>query len=804
MNLITITDVLGNTEILTGFKTFNRVRKVNGEKVVSFLIVPTEENKHAFPLVQEESKVEFDGETYVIKSIAERNIGNAFYKQVECIHDFFVKMIDKQKYEVRNGSMTLRDALDFVFEGTGYQTAIIDSFYAQDFENFGKDNRLSLLKKVLERYRAEMSISGNLVRFKTKIGEDTDFQFRYNFNIKTFERTIDTKSLATYIRGYGKDGLMREYTSPNVHIFGFLEAPMIDDERYTTISGLDNALKESLQDTPVISMTLDFIDLRKAGYPYIIPNEGDRVLLIYEPMNVDIETRIMEIDEEFNNELEIISSKVTLANYKKDLSGTLLQAIQKSLKGIVNNDGKIIYNALDEAVKRATQAIKNAETELVFENGILAINPKDRNNFVAFNSAGLGITFDGGNTFKEALTYEGLVASVGVIGQFEANNIRVGPETTFDAGYDPAKKQGGGRNILYNTSDFEWNAMWADNGQGGGVVDTSVVYNGKSTLRIPMPQGVRYLEGNIPLKRGTYYTYSAMVRGSAAGNGTELTPLHFWAHTSKDTSGQMTTIVKYDQSILDKQWKRVYVTFLTPADKDLYFSPYIFNGLPSGTLHVIEMSFQEGDVLMDWTANPDEVRSKMQQIRTDLRLTAPLPTTLNLDMNGITANTSKSDSFARLDYRGMYIKKGAIQIERADGYNLIIDGTANFDMGVSSHEPPFMSPGVAYSAYWYATRNTTWSNCNFFTFKHTGRYLVFALSLAVDPGSSAQVKIVDNDGKDLWFTSHNKTINDNYYINPRIDLGVPTGEMKYVYLRTASNSADHTAYARVLSKWQEG
>ena len=109
----------------------------------------------------------------------------------------------------------------------------------------------------------------------------------------------------------------------------------------------------------------------------------------------------------------------------------------------------------------------------------------------------------------------------------------------------------------------------------------------------------------------------------------------------------MTTIVKYDQSILDKQWKRVYVTFLTPADKDLYFSPYIFNGLPTGTLHAIEMSFQEGDVLMDWTANPDEVRSKMQQIRTDLRLTAPLPTTINMDMNGITANTSKSDSFAR-------------------------------------------------------------------------------------------------------------------------------------------------------------
>ncbi|PHF80283.1 hypothetical protein COI63_35810, partial [Bacillus toyonensis] len=68
----------------------------------------------------------------------------------------------------------------------------IDPFYAEDFQNFGKENRLALLKKILERYKAEISIHGNLASFKEKIGEDTDFQFRYNFNIKTFEREIDT------------------------------------------------------------------------------------------------------------------------------------------------------------------------------------------------------------------------------------------------------------------------------------------------------------------------------------------------------------------------------------------------------------------------------------------------------------------------------------------------------------------------------------------------------------------------------------------------------------------------------------
>ncbi|PFY32788.1 hypothetical protein COI63_28290, partial [Bacillus toyonensis] len=115
-----------------------------------------------------------------------------------------------------------------------------------------------------------------------------------------------------------------------------------------------------------------------------------------------------------------IACRVALANYKKSFGGTLFQTVQKAMSGIVNEDGKIKYNALDEGVKRASEAIKNAQTELTFENGILAINPEDRNNLVALNSAGLGVSQDGGRTFKEALTYKGFVASVGVVGQFEA------------------------------------------------------------------------------------------------------------------------------------------------------------------------------------------------------------------------------------------------------------------------------------------------------------------------------------------------------------------------------------------------
>ncbi|WP_035415365.1 phage tail protein [Bacillus sp. UNC437CL72CviS29] len=424
--MLMVTDLEGNSEPLVGFKSFTRNRLINGEKTLSFSLFPCEENLFSFPLTKEEGIIEFENEEYVIKILKERNAGRTYFKQVEAIHKFYVDLMGKQKYEKRSGSMMFQSALDFIFEGTKYKTAVVDSFYAKSWENFGGDNKLSLLQKALKRYQAEMTIRGDLVTFRNRIGEDTEFQFRYNFNIKTFERVVDTTNLATYIRGYGKDGLMREYTSPNMKIFGKIDAPFVDDDRYTTAEGLDERLRNDLQDTPLVSITIDFVDLRKAGYPYIIPNEGDRIFLIYEPMNIDIETRIVAIEEEYDENLEPIATKVTLSNMKQDLSDAISSAIDKSMSEVIDDNGKVKYNVLDDGVKRASAAIKSAETSLTFDNGILAIDPKNPNNIVAFNSAGIGISRDGGHTFKEALTYEGLVASVGVVGFLSANNIRAG------------------------------------------------------------------------------------------------------------------------------------------------------------------------------------------------------------------------------------------------------------------------------------------------------------------------------------------------------------------------------------------
>lgn len=423
--------------MITGFKLLKRFRSVSGEKTLAFLILPTEQNAHSFDMVQEESVVEFDGDTYRIKQMNEKPKGQTYFKEVVAIHTLF-DLIDDYVYEKFTGSKTFDAALQFVLGGTGYTWTIIDTFYAQSWENLGDDNRISLFQKILKAYGAEFKLSGTYLTFKQKIGNSTDFQFRYSYNIKTINRQVNTNNLSTYIKGFGKknaDGtylIQSEYTSPNATIFGVRHAKPIDDERYTTLTGLNDALIAALKDTPDISITLDFVDLRRAGFPYDVPNEGDDVFLIYEPMNLDVETRIMDLTEEFTEFSDYpIKTDVTLANFRNNMTDAFVGFTQtgKTVDGIMDGSKKIPYNALDDAVKRATEALQSAQTELEFTNGIIARDKTNPNFLVLLNSAGIGVSLDGGFTFRVAMTAEGFVADLITVGSMMADRIKGGQLT---------------------------------------------------------------------------------------------------------------------------------------------------------------------------------------------------------------------------------------------------------------------------------------------------------------------------------------------------------------------------------------
>lgn len=422
--MLTITDINGVTEALTDYKSLAIKRQVNGDRSLSFIVIPTARNSHSYDLVAEESIVEYGGDRYRIKQAEERALGNRSVKRVAAQHVFF-DLIDEYKYDVTSGSKTLGNALDWTLAGTDYTYTIIGSFASEEFENFGDDNVLALLQTIISRYGVEFTIDGTHLTFRAKIGVTTDMQLRYRHNLKTLAKHADTSKLSTFIRGYGKDGLTAEYTSPHVDTWGLKHAKPVRDERYTSEASLLERLQNELVDEPEISFTAEYAELKKAGFTYEQFGLGDEIYVIYEPMGIDIMARIVEY-EEYPEQPD--ATKITLANFRTNASDILADfgRVSKQVDRLFNGQERLPYNALNEAVQRATEALQSAQTELEFENGIIARSKINPNHIVLFNSAGVGVSVDGGQTFRTAMTAEGIVADLITTGTMLADRIQGG------------------------------------------------------------------------------------------------------------------------------------------------------------------------------------------------------------------------------------------------------------------------------------------------------------------------------------------------------------------------------------------
>lgn len=225
-----VTNLMGESELLVDFNNLKRVRKVNGDYSISFVLIKTDKNKHSYNLVEDESIIEYDGQEYRIKDVTEILLGDTPVKTVQAYHIFF-DLVDTHKYGFLINTQTIQTCLLFALEGTGYTFDVIDSFGNVSFEKFGEDNSLSLVQTVLNTFGAEIKLDNKHLSFYRQIGIDTEVQIRYGYNIKWLEKNVNTNNLSTRIKGYGKqndDGsyvTTAEYISPNAAIYGLRDAP---------------------------------------------------------------------------------------------------------------------------------------------------------------------------------------------------------------------------------------------------------------------------------------------------------------------------------------------------------------------------------------------------------------------------------------------------------------------------------------------------------------------------------------------------------------------------------------------------
>lgn len=435
--MLYVYDLLGNDGRLATVQGFTRDLELNGDDIITGVVPFVSSQIEGHDALLEESIINFDGIEYVVKELNDAAVGNLTAKDFVAVRKIYADLIDNYVYETTSGTKSLAVLMDIVLDDTPYTFAVVDSFESQSFDNFGDDNSLALFQTLLSRYGAEFQVVGNQIILWQQVGNLTDFQFRYGHNIQALNVKVDTSNLSTYVKGFGKPltdsegnptgayAVTGEYYSPNVTLYGVRHGKPVRDDRVTTIETLDRKMQEAVNDVPDMSIELDFVDLRAAGYPYTVPGIGDTVILVYEPMNnLMIDTRITKVSTEYDAEMRPIRTKVTLANIRKDITDTLasFSGTSKTVNKVFTEDGSLVNNVLPQAVQDATQAIQSAQTELEFVNGIRAIDKSNPLLRVVLTAAGLGISDDGGITYETALTGEGVNLGVAT-GAIEIGNV---------------------------------------------------------------------------------------------------------------------------------------------------------------------------------------------------------------------------------------------------------------------------------------------------------------------------------------------------------------------------------------------
>lgn len=412
--MITFTDVESNE--YQAQCEIEKTDAVNGEKSLSGTIYFGQDVKDN---IAKGWTLTFLDENYVVVTYTKNDKDNTV--AFSAVQAFFYKMSKTGFYETWNGSHPFTNYLDALFSGTGYtydNTASVAAFEKQDW---GMSDRLSLFNDIINQANVEFYVEGTVVHVVPAMGSDLSTIVRKKFNLDTAEIQTDNTSFATYGRGYGaysdpddttSSRLEVEYKSPLYDYyypkFGAIEAVPVADERYTIADNLLAAVKDKVDKSWAISLTLNLVDLQSVGYKYAMANPGDHITVIDENLNFSDEVRIIKVTSDYDirgtrTQTEVECGSLSFAEQQK--------TSQSTLSNVAAGKVPLPNEWLTSQVQIATNNLLAARTELNFtDQGIIAVDKSDSNKVVILNSAGVGVSTDGGQTFKSAITANGVVA----------------------------------------------------------------------------------------------------------------------------------------------------------------------------------------------------------------------------------------------------------------------------------------------------------------------------------------------------------------------------------------------------------
>lgn len=300
--------------------TIKATNAVNGERSITGEIISGDV---VLSRIERGWRLRFEDEYYVVTYAKPIDEGKNVQVSFDAVHQFFWDFGKSSVYDqLSDGSHTFRAYLDFIFDRSGYTYDIESSLMVKAFEkqSFGYKNRLSLFNDVITSSGVEFQVNGKVVRILAKVGTDLSTVVRKNFNLNELGIEKNIGDFVTYQKGFGayfdeedhsKGRLIAEYTSPLASIYGKLEADPLVDERYKQPESLLNALKNTVDNSYTISVSLDMEDLTRAGYRYTQPVAGDYIMAINETLGFKEKIRIVSFTSEYDVAGQLIKHTVT-------------------------------------------------------------------------------------------------------------------------------------------------------------------------------------------------------------------------------------------------------------------------------------------------------------------------------------------------------------------------------------------------------------------------------------------------------------------------------------------------------------
>ena len=414
-----------------------RKQSINGEREITLSFLRGDINDKFIADIETGWTANFKGDKYHLFNEREDQHGN---KEFDAVLDFFHHFNGRWHMDdVEDKSMTIDDSIRPLFDDSPYVLSIIDNFYANTMNYSKQQNSTERFLYFIGRHSAEFNIpiGTQTVQVRNKIGvQRNDVFIHEDDNLVDFNITTDTGSFCTAIKGYYRfrvpagsgDSTEKEptrtydYISPMASKYGVIWGEPIHDERFDTLEGIQAATKQKQEATWKSSFEI-------AAERFDTPlNIGDEVRFIVPSKSINGYIRVVEINEQFDEDDELIEATYTFGNeniasqYRK-MQYDALQDISDIMLG----KKPIPFSVLPKAVREATNVINAGDTTQFYyrDDGIYGYNTQNPLGVTRYNANGIGFSQDGGQTYENAMTYLGIVATAITSGTIDANRVTI-------------------------------------------------------------------------------------------------------------------------------------------------------------------------------------------------------------------------------------------------------------------------------------------------------------------------------------------------------------------------------------------